>query len=178
MILSQIIKGPAECGDFNFVNLFWLRKRDTITINKHVLWVDAIAFLEFLHGLGNCILNSNSNFFFWISEFDGRPISWGIAINSSTEWKKWLLLHAILVKDVYTHNHCRLIHEGNIRDRPRGSTNFCAHLNKNFVDNWSKIFAGLDCRCEDDLGGDRELHEQLSLAILVEWSSFFLARED
>jgi len=75
------------------------------------------------------------------------------------------------VEHIHAHDHCRGLHERQVVNSPRDSTDFGVHLDQDLGNDRPQIFALRDGAVENNLRWDGILFEQELFAVVIEGAS-------
>jgi len=107
-----------------------------------------------------------------------RPVRGGGVVHGSAQSKHGLLSESCGVEDVQAADHGWLVHERQVVDGPRNTTQLGAHLDQHLRDDGTQILAFGNGVGEHHLGWDWVLGQEESLEIVVELALTFLAWDD
>jgi len=116
---------PANSLDLAFTN--------SVSVEDDLSWVGAVGSLEGFTGIGHTSAERVGSFLSNIVLDDtGRPVGGGRVVHGATECKDGPLSKIGGVEHVQSTNHGRFVHERQVIDGPRNSSQLRIHLDENF----------------------------------------------
>lgn len=103
------------------------------------------------------------------------PVFSSSHIHWSSECKNRFLSKTSWVEDIHSAYHCGFVHQRQIVNSPRNSSDLSIDLNEDFVDNWSHVLASRDSVAEYNLTWDGIFSQKELLQFIIEVVPSFLS---
>lgn len=170
-MLDLVDLSPADTLDLSFTN--------TISVEDDLGWVGTIGSLECLTSRAHTCAEGVGSLLTDIVLNNARgPVSGGRVVGRGAQGEDGLLAEVGGVEHIQSADHRRLVHERQVVDGPRDSSQLGAHLDEDLRDDAPQVLSSRDGLGEDDLGWDWVLCQEEPLDVIVQRALSFGSGQD
>jgi len=143
-LLDLVDLWAAETLDLTFTN--------TISVEDDLGWIGSVGSLECLACVAHSFAEVVGSLLTNIVLNNARgPVRGGTVVHRSSEGEHRFLSEVGGVEHIQTADHCRLVHEWQILDSPRNTSELGVHLNHDLRNDGSQVLTFRNSISQDDL---------------------------